>query len=269
MLADIALARLIEGVNAHALEKYVEILPQLIPGAESASLSVGGGVAAFLGNRCPLSYAVGFGMNGKVDSADIAQVCEFYRSRGMMPRVDVCPLADTSLPAALREHHFRLQAFVNVLTRPIPSDEVFAPPPEGMIIREARSEDAELWTEIADEGFSDGTPITEARRQLGLMLFHGGKANIPYLVELDGQVAAAGSLFMHGPYAALASCSVRTPFRRRGIQSALIRTRLKKGRELGGSIAGLFVSDPGGQSQRNAERHGFHVAYTKAIMKAE
>jgi len=45
----------------------------------------------------------------------------------MMPRVDVCPLADTSLPAALREHHFRLQAFVNVLTRPIPSERGLCP----------------------------------------------------------------------------------------------------------------------------------------------
>lgn len=261
------LARLVEGVNARALEMYAANLPRLFPNARSAVLRAGGGVAAFLEKDSLLNYAVGLGLDGKVSGEDIAQICEFYRSRGVMPRVDVCPLADPSLTAALREHNFRLYSFVMVLTRPILPDEDFAPPPDGMVVRVARPEEAELWARVADEGFSDGSPITEERLRFGLLMF-SGEAHVPYLVELDGEVAAQGSLFMHGPYAALASCSVRARFRRRGIQNALIRERLRRGRELGGTIAGLFVAGSS-QSQRNAERQGFHVAYTKAVMKAD
>jgi GNAT superfamily N-acetyltransferase len=258
------LARLIEGANVDALMGHAPILRRLFPDSDPATLHVGGGVASFVGASA-VSYAVGLGMDRKVTVEEIAEVVEFYRSRGAVPRVDVCPLADESLLAALRAHHFSLHWFVNVLVRPLVAAEEFPPPPPGIVIREAGPEDAELWATVADECFSDGSPMTEARRRLGLLLFHG-ETTTPFLVEADGQIAAAGAMFLYREYAALAAAGVRAPFRKRGIHSALINIRLKKARDLGCTVAGLFAT-PGNQSNRNAERHGFHVAYTKAVMR--
>ena len=91
------LARRIEGANAHALASHSETAAQLFPELGATSIPVAGGVASFVGAQSPISYAVGLGMREPVTSEDIGRVVEFYESRGMVPRVDVCPLADASL----------------------------------------------------------------------------------------------------------------------------------------------------------------------------
>ena len=260
------LARRIEGANAHALASHSETAAQLFPELGATSISVAGGVASFVGAQSPISYAVVLGMREPVTSEDIGRVVEFYESRGMAPRVDVCPLADASLVAALREHGFQLHWFVNVLARsPLETYELIAPLPAGVTVRQAEADEAELWTRVVDEGFADGGPLTEARRQLGMMLFHrpGLRA---YFAEIEGDIAGGGALFTHDGYAALVASSVRPAYRKRRAHTALIRARLHVAQELNCDVAGLFA-EPGSTSQRNAERHLFRVLYTKAVMK--
>jgi GNAT superfamily N-acetyltransferase len=50
--------------------------------------------------------------------------------------------------------------------------------------------------------------------------------------------------------------------RRRGLQSALLEARLRYARKRGCDVA-MMVAEPGSNSQRNAERQGFQVAYTR------
>jgi hypothetical protein len=50
--------------------------------------------------------------------------------------------------------------------------------------------------------------------------------------------------------------------RRRGLQSALIRARMRYAAEHGCDLA-MLVAEPGSHSQRNAERRGFRIAYTR------
>jgi GNAT superfamily N-acetyltransferase len=265
-VTDFALARRIEQANAEALFQHNESCRHLFPDSGAAAIRVAGGVASFVGADVPVSYAVGLGLDGAVTEDDIAQIVEFYTSRGTVPRVDVCPLADESLLTALRNHGFQLHWFTNVLARPLGTRDDVLLPAENIHVREARPEEAELWTRVVDEGFSEGGPMTEARRRLGLMIFHRSSAHC-YLAEMDGQPVAGGALFTHEGYAALAATSVQPAYRYRGVHAALIRARLRQARELGCDYAGFFAS-PGSTSQRNAERHGFRLCYSKATMKA-
>ena len=260
-----ALARRIEGANASALASHSETAARLFPELGATAISVAGGLACFVGKESPISYAVGLGLHGSVTADDVRQVVEFYESRGVVPRVDVCALADPSLLAALREHDFQLHWFVNVLTRRLELWDIIAPPPDGIAIRQAETHEAELWTRVVDEGFSDGAPLTETRRQLGLMLFHRPTMRC-YFARVAGEIAGAGALFVHEGYAALVATSVRVPFRRRGVHAALIRARLQVAQDLNCDAAGFFA-EPGSISQRNAERHLFRLAYVKAVMK--
>ena len=50
--------------------------------------------------------------------------------------------------------------------------------------------------------------------------------------------------------------------RRRGLQAALLRERMRYALEHGCDLA-MMVAEAGSQSQRNAERTGFRVAYTR------
>jgi GNAT superfamily N-acetyltransferase len=237
----------------------------LFSDCRAAAIDVAGGVASFVGADVPVSYAVGLGLRGSVTEAEIAQVAEFFRTRGGVPRVDVCALADKSLLDSLRAHDFQLHWFVNVLAQELTKMDEPPAVSQEIRIRQTEPDEAELWARIVDGGFSDGGPLTESQRRLCMILFHRAGAQ-PYVAEIDGRPVGGGLLFTHQGYAALAASSVLPEFRRQGVHGALIRTRLRDARELGCDIAGYFC-EPGSPSQRNAEQHGFQLMYTKAVMK--
>jgi GNAT superfamily N-acetyltransferase len=252
-------------VNARALTEHVTVAKQLFPDCGATAMPVAGGVASFVGADIPVSYAVGLGLQGPVTEAEIAQVAEFYCARGAVPRVDVCALADKSLLEALRVHHFQLHSFVNVLAQDLTKTDEPPAVPQEIRIRRAAANEADLWTRIVDGGFGDGAPLTENHRRMCMIFFHLPRSRT-YLAEIDGQPVGGGLLSEYDGYAALAAASVLPDFRRLGVHAALIRTRLQDARELGCDIAGYFC-EPGSASQRNAERHGFRLMYTKAVMK--
>ena len=87
-----------------------------------------------------------------------------------------------------------------------------------------------------------------------------------YLARVDGEDAGAGVLFFHGGDAALANASTLERFRRRGVQTALVAKRLGVAAEAGaGLITGLTTF--GSDSQRNMERAGLRMAYTKTVWR--
>jgi hypothetical protein len=62
--------------------------------------------------------------------------------------------------------------------------------------------------------------------------------------------------------ALLAGASTIPAAREQGAQLALLNSRLRYAAEHGCDI-GMLCAEPGSASQRNAERHGFRIAYTR------
>jgi predicted acetyltransferase len=62
--------------------------------------------------------------------------------------------------------------------------------------------------------------------------------------------------------ALLAGACTIPEYRNRGAQRALLQARLRYGAERGCDLA-MMVAAPGSASQRNAERQGFRIAYTR------
>ncbi len=87
-----------------------------------------------------------------------------------------------------------------------------------------------------------------------------------YLVEHEGVPIATGSLGVHDGVALLAGASTIPSARGRGAQSVLLARRLVDARARGCELA-MIVASVGTQSQRNAERSGFGVAYTRTKWK--
>jgi GNAT superfamily N-acetyltransferase len=83
-----------------------------------------------------------------------------------------------------------------------------------------------------------------------------------FLAELDGDRVAAGGLTLHDRVALLAGASTIPEARRKGAQNALLDARLRFAALRGCDIA-MMCALPGSASQRNAERHGFRIAYTR------
>jgi GNAT superfamily N-acetyltransferase len=72
----------------------------------------------------------------------------------------------------------------------------------------------------------------------------------------------AGTLCIHEGVALLGGAATVPEMRRRGLQTALIAARMQYAFEHGCDLL-MMVAEPGSNSQRNAERNGFRVAYTR------
>jgi hypothetical protein len=83
-----------------------------------------------------------------------------------------------------------------------------------------------------------------------------------FLAELDGQPIASGALSVSEGVALLAGASTVPEGRKRGAQLALLDGRLRYAAGQGCDIA-MMCAQPGSASQRNAERQGFRIAYTR------
>jgi GNAT superfamily N-acetyltransferase len=90
----------------------------------------------------------------------------------------------------------------------------------------------------------------------------GAEDAYPFIADIDSVPVASGLLTMHAGVALLAGASTVPEARGRGAQRALLAARLRFARDHGCRLA-MMCAAPGSSSQRNAERHGFRIAYTR------
>ncbi len=155
-----------------------------------------------------------------------------------------------------------LGTFENVLVLDLASAEAFASAAAGVEVREAKT-DSELdaWALLAAQGFSAPEPPTEP--ELRLAVTASRRSGARFLIGVvDAAPAGSGQLEIDGDVAWLSGDSTQPRFRRRGVQSSLQRARLTIAREAGCRLA-VTESVPGSPSQRNMERLGFRVVYTR------
>jgi GNAT superfamily N-acetyltransferase len=80
--------------------------------------------------------------------------------------------------------------------------------------------------------------------------------------------AGAAAVAIRRGLTALFTASTRVAFRGRGVQTALLQARLALAAAMGCDLA-VVQTKPGSASQRNVERVGFCLAYTKVTMVRE
>jgi GNAT superfamily N-acetyltransferase len=259
--SPIELARRLEGIEAASARAFVEALRGLR--ADVAVEEIAGGVATFAGPVSPMTEAKGLAMDGPASEPDLDRLAAFFAGRGAGARVSVCPMADASLVAGLGRRGFRAAEFESVLARPL--SEVRAPPvnPE-VAVRLAGPEDAGLYREIAVSNFFEGPDLPPELVELSEAIFRTPGTR-SFLAYLDGAPVGGGSLVVHDGVALLAGAGTRPAYRNRGVQRALQVARLEHARQLGCDLLAQMVA-PGGASQRNAERLGLLVRYTKVIL---
>jgi GNAT superfamily N-acetyltransferase len=128
-------------------------------------------------------------------------------------------------------------------------------------VRIARPEERELWARTAAEGWSEAEEY--AHLILDLARVSASRPDAPcFLAELDGRAIATGGLSIHEGVALLAGASTIPAARKRGAQRALLEARLTHAAACGCDLA-MMGAEPGSASQRNAERQGFRIAYTR------
>ena len=274
LFADLNLARRLEVADAAKHIDYAEARAKLLGTGCCAWERIGSGYAIFAGLDNPYSRVVGLGLDGPVSEAAFEQVEAFYRQRNAQPAFSLCPLADPTLLEHLNRRGYQIEMFMHVWCRPLAAGETFPPPPSGIVVRAIEPEEADLWTLVA---FRGGLDSDEALPNDSVII-----APYPFMAEAScwlawhdcepqggeaHQPAGAATLAIHDGVASLFGASTRVPHRNLGVQHALIAARLAAAVGAGCDLA-VVDTEPGSDSQRNVERLGFRLAYTKVTMRS-
>ena len=283
LFADLALARRLERAEALSNARFVEARARLFPESGDGWIAVAGAYAMFDGPSSPSTQTFGLGMFQAPTSADLDELEAFFRERGAPIFHEVSPLADAAVVPLLSERGYQPFEFTSVLYRPIDQAGVKATTPTPEDIAQASAEGvaqasrpASVRVRLIEKGQEDLFARTAAagwhESGFGDFMLEYGRVNLDtpglrlFIADLDGQPIATGALNLCEGVAHLAGASTIPQGRKRGAQLALLDHRLRYAAAHGCDIA-LMGALPGSGSQRNAERHGFRIAYTRIKWK--
>lgn len=261
--SDIALARRLERAEASSNAAFVEARALLESGSGARWIDVAGAYAMFDGVGSPLTQTFGLGLFEPIGVSGLEVLERFFREQGADIFHEVSPLADPALLALLGARGYRPIELTSVLYRPLSPE--FRPSVEGnarMAVRRMEPDEAELWASVAAEGWSsESAELSDFMLRLGRISARSA-GTCCFLAELDGRPIATGALSLRDGVALLAGASTVPWARHRGAQNALLEARLRFAAEHGCQLA-MIGAQPGSASQRNAERRGFRIAYTR------
>ncbi len=260
--SDLSLARRLEKTEARGNVEFVEARAKAFPNSGAQWMEVAGAYAMYDGVTSPLTQTFGLGLFETVSGAVIEQIEEFFRERGAPVFHEVSPLADLTLLALLNDRGYQPLEFTSVMFRPIRPGVRFTELRNEVIrVRLVSGDENELWARTAARGWSEFTELAEFMLELAQVSAKRSDA-LSFLAELDGQPIATGALSICEGVALLAGASTIPEGRKQGAQLALLDSRLRYAAEQGCDIA-MMCAQPGSASQRNAERQGFRIAYTR------
>jgi GNAT superfamily N-acetyltransferase len=263
-----ALAERIERAEAHLMTSATEAAGARV-GDSVFVIPIAGGAACFAGDGSPMNKLVGLGFGGVPGDEALDEIEDAYAARRAATQVELTNLADPGIGEALTGRGYRLLAFENVLGRSL-SGEQQPVTPAGVEVR--RSDDRATWLDVIVDGFehpdTEGVPSHEDFPRDIVINATGDieqAGATPYLAFRDGVVAGGASMRMFEGVAQLTGAATAPAHRRRGVQTALLMTRLADAAAAGCEVA-VITTAPGSKSQQNAQRQGFHLLYTRAVL---
>lgn len=219
----------------------------------------GGTIAVFDGAESPLTQTFGLGLFRPADDELLAEIEAFFAERGAPTSHEVSPLAGVETFAKLVERGYRPIELSNVLVQELPAL------PEPATTSRVRVIDPDVdgpaWIETCVAGWAT-SPDTAAFMHMIASVNIKNREMTHYIVEDGGAPIGTGSMGVVDGVAMFAGASTIPSARGRGTQALLLAARLRDARARGCDVA-MIVANVGTQSQRNAERNGFRVAYTR------
>lgn len=264
IFCDKTLSQKLERTEARANADFVESRARLQPGSVTEWIEVAGTYAMYDGGESPLTQTFGLGVFAEITGAELDELEAFFKKYNAPVFHEVSPMADPSLIMLLNERGYQPVELTSVMFRPLDGETLetgTANPAISCRVIEKGEED--LWARTSADGWS-----TEIHGDLADFMFQFGRIGAsgagarPFIAELDGKAISTGSLYIYDDVALLAGASTIPEGRNKGAQNALLDARLRYAASQGCTIA-IMGALPGSQSQRNAEKNGFRIAYTR------
>lgn len=257
-LSDLSLSRRLERCEAKSNAAFVEARGRIAPASGAMWMERAGAYAMFDGVGSPVTQTFGLGIFETPASEDLAAIERFFEERGAAVMHEVSPLVSMETVELLVARGYRPVEFSSVMHRPLDVIEHYETAVRARIMA---PEEVALWASTASEGWSEYAELGSFMDDFG-RVSASSKGNVAFFAELDGRPVGTGALSIHDGVALFAGASTIPSARKQGAQRALLEARLRYAVEQGCDLA-MMGAAPGSSSQRNAERQGFRIAYTR------
>jgi GNAT superfamily N-acetyltransferase len=260
LFADLGLSRRLERAEGHACAQFAESRRRVYPASGAMWMECAGAYAVFDGVDSPLTQSFGLGIFEELAPTSLDVIERFFLDRGASVLHEVSPLAGVAALDLLCARQYRPIEISNVLYRAVEK-----PPAsdQGNIrVRVTGPAEAQLWSSISRKGWTHEHPeLSDFLLKVGA-ISSAREHSVCFLAEVDDRPGAAGVLCMHNGVALFGGSATIPELRRRGLQAALLEERMRYAFDQGCNLA-MMVAEAGSNSQRNAERKGFRMAYTR------
>jgi GNAT superfamily N-acetyltransferase len=271
VFCDTTLAERIERAEAQLIERCSNAARRRRADEVGFVIPIAGGVASFAGENSPFNKVAGLGFQGIPTAAALEDIEHAFAARASPVQIELAHLADPEVVASLSQRGYRLEAFENVLGLALNGESERVRPP-GVEVRTSDDDEFERWLGVVADGVAhpdaQGVPWHEEfPREVYLSAERDlAAAGVTRYVALrDGVIAGGASLRMAEGVAQFAGAATAPKHRRHGVQTALLAARLADATAAGCDVA-VITTQPASKSQQNAQRQGFDLLYTRAVL---
>jgi len=260
IFSDLDLAKRLERAEGFSCAQYAVARRRLFPESNAAWMTCGGAYVVFDGVDSPCTQTFGLGLFEELTGETLDTIEQFFLERDAPVLHEVSPFAGVAALDLLGSRGYRPAELSNVVYRAV--ERQAARTNSSARVRIINANEAVLWSEISARGWAHDHPERRAFLTQFGHLTAARAQTACFLAESDGQPGAAGVLTFHVGVALFAGSSTVPELRRRGLQTALLEERMRYAADNDCDLA-MMVALPGSESQRNAERRGFQIAYTR------
>ena len=263
IFSDKTLSQKLERTEARTSADLVEARKILFPEVGAEWIEVAGTYAMFDGIESPLTQTFGLGVYSEITNEHLDEIEAFFKRHNAPVFHEVSPMADSSLLGLLNERGYQPIELTSIMFRSLDlKDEISLPKNPHIRTRIIGADEIDIFAKTAVKGWSAEMPEFESFGLDFCKVSANSKSASSFIAEIEGVPVATGTLFVCEDVGELGGASTIPEFRRRGAQNALLAARLNDAGENGCKIA-MMGALPGSSSQRNAEKNGFRIAYTR------
>jgi GNAT superfamily N-acetyltransferase len=214
---------------------------------------------------------IGIGFHGCLDEAVLSDVETYFAARGARLQAEVATLADPAVHQQLVERGYVPSGFENVLGHGLHLNEAETIP--DVAVERLSTGDLPALADVMAEGFAAQDlggvggdsipPPDEIRRWFALTMRVPGCRG--YVARIGGAIVGGATLRVDDRVAQFTGAATLPQFRRRGVQTALLRARLNDAARAGCNVA-VVVTQPASKSQQNVQRAGFALLYARQLL---
>jgi ribosomal protein S18 acetylase RimI-like enzyme len=234
-------------------------------------VAIGGGVAVLAARESPSNKMIGIGFDGCLDEAALSDVEKHFAARGARLQAEVSTLADPAVHQQLVQRGYVPSGFENVLGHGLQLGVV--EPLGGVAVERLSPRDLPALADVMAEGFAtpdvggvggDAIPAPdEIRRWFAFTMRVPGCRG--YIARIGGAIVGGAALRLDDGVAQFSGAATLPQFRRRGVQTVLLRARLADAAVAGCNVA-VVVTQPASKSQQNVQREGFALLYARQLL---